>query len=55
MNKKKIILISSVIALALGGFILTKYLTRNVVRKKYITIKYIEYPTEEVTTTENDN
>jgi hypothetical protein len=55
MNKKKIILISSVIVLALGGFLLTKYLTRNVVRKKYITIKYIEYPTEEVTTTDNDN
>jgi hypothetical protein len=48
MNKKKIILISSVIVLALGGFLLTKYLTRNTIYQKYVTAHYIEYDTPPV-------
>ena len=53
-DKKKIVLIVSTIALAIGGYILTKYLTRNTVKYKYITVKYVDYPTSEVTTTEGD-
>lgn len=54
-RSKKIWLIASLVGVAVGGFVLAKYLTRNVVRYKYITVKYVDYPTSEVTTTEGDN
>jgi hypothetical protein len=54
-RSKKILLVVGLLSFAVGGFILVKYLTRNVVRYKYITVKYVDYPTAEVTTTEGDN
>jgi hypothetical protein len=40
---KKILLIVGIIGVAIGGFALTKYLTRNTIRQKYVTAHYIEY------------
>jgi hypothetical protein len=43
MNKKqKILLIVGVLGLAFGGFVLTKYLTRNVHKYKFYKITVVE-------------
>lgn len=42
---QKILLLVGIIGLAIGGFALTKYLTRNVVRVKGGTITLQEYDT----------
>jgi hypothetical protein len=49
-TKKKVLIIVGLIGVAVGGFVLTKYLTRNTVHLKYSTInlkKYDTAPTEE--------
>jgi hypothetical protein len=42
---KKILIGVGVIALAIGGYALTKFLTRNVVRDRGWTVEFIEYDT----------
>jgi hypothetical protein len=44
MNKKKIILISSVIVLALGGFAITQFLVKRVTRIRGGIVIKQEYP-----------
>jgi hypothetical protein len=47
-DKKRIIIVVSTIVLAIAGFALTKYLTRNIVREKYITYIYEDYDDSEL-------
>lgn len=47
-KKKKILVIIGLIGVAIGGFILTKYLTRNTVHLKYSTITLQKYDTAPV-------
>jgi hypothetical protein len=42
---KKILIVVGVVSLAIGGFALAKYLTRNVIRQKYVTAKFVDYKT----------
>ena len=43
--KKKVLIIIGLVAVAVGGFVLTKYLTRNTVHLKYTTIKLQQFST----------
>jgi hypothetical protein len=46
MNKtNKILLGLGIISVAIGGFALTKYLTRNVVRDRGWTVTFVKYDT----------
>jgi len=51
-NTKKILLGLSTVALAIGGYALTKYLTRNLIKDKYIT--YIIVKDEQPEINSND-
>lgn len=42
---EKILLVVGVLGVAFGGFFLTKYLTRNTIRQKFVTAHYVEYET----------
>ena len=47
-TSKKIYLAIGVIGLAVGGFLLTKFLTRNVIRLKYSTVELQQFDTPPV-------
>jgi hypothetical protein len=42
---QKILLVVGILGVAIGGFFLTKYLTRNTIRQKFVTAHYVEYDT----------
>jgi hypothetical protein len=43
-TSKKILLVIGVLGVAVGGFLLTKYLTRNVRNYDYLKETLVEYP-----------
>ena len=44
-KKKKVLVVIGLIGVAVGGFALAKYLTRNTVHLKYATIKLQQFST----------
>ena len=52
---KKILLILGILGVAIGGFAIAKFLTRNTVRYKFLTVQYVDIPKSELTTSEADN
>jgi len=47
-KNKKVFIIIGLIGVAIGGFVLTKYLTRNTIHQKFVTAHYVEYDTPPV-------
>ena len=46
MNRNKILFIVGLVGVAVGGFALTKFLTRNTRRYKYLKVDLVEYKEE---------
>lgn len=54
-TKKKVLIGVGLLSLVVGGYALAKFLTRNTVHYKYITVNYQDIPTKDLTTSEGDN